>query len=141
MRDHVLDSLTGRLEVLTRIKVIGMFGKILPDIARHGETNVGVNVDLADGQLSSFAKLIFRNTDRIGHVAAILVDHLDKFLRNRRGAVKNDRKSGQTLDALLEDIKAERRRNENAVSVARALRSLKLVSAVRGADSNGQRVA
>ena len=53
MSDHVLDSLTSGLQILAGIEVIGMLGKVLTDVAGHCQTNIGVDVDLADGQLCS----------------------------------------------------------------------------------------
>ena len=62
------------------------------------------------------------------------------FGHDRRGAVQHDREARDALLDLLEDVEAERRRHEHAVGVARALRGLELVGAVRGADRDGQRV-
>ena len=49
--DHVLDSLTSRLQVLTRIEVIRMLVEVLADRSGDSQTNIGVDIDLADGQL------------------------------------------------------------------------------------------
>ena len=92
--DHVLDSLTRGLEILTRVEVIGMLGEILADVGGHGKADIGVDVDLADSKLGSFTELILGNADRIGHVSAVLVDHLDKFLRHGRRAMQDDREEG-----------------------------------------------
>ena len=54
--------------------------------------------------------------------------------------MQNDREARQALDALLEDIEAERRRNQDAVFVAGALCGGELVCAVGGADCDRQGV-
>ena len=140
MRNHVLDSLTSGLEVLAGIEVIGMLSKVLADGRGHCQTDIGVDIDLADSQLGRLAELILRDADGVGHVAAVLVDHLDELLRNGGRTVQNDREAGQTLDALFEYVEAERRRNEDALFVAGALRSSELVRAVGGADGDGEGV-
>ena len=55
--------------------------------------------------------------------------------------MENDREAGQTLGDLFEDVEAQGRRNEDALLVAGALGSRELVSAVAGADGDGQGVA
>ena len=135
--DHVLDSLTGGLQVLARIEVIGMLVEVLTDVAGHCQTDIGVDIDLADSQLSSLTQLILGDADGIGHVAAVGIDHLHEFLGNGRGAVQNDGEAGQTLDALLQNVETQGGRNQNAVGIPGALRGLELVSAVAGADGDG----
>ena len=51
--DHVLDSLTSRLQVLTRIEVIRMLVEVLADRSGDSQTNIGVDIDLADGDLAA----------------------------------------------------------------------------------------
>ena len=94
----------------------------------------------ADGQLSGMAQLLFRHADGVGHVAAVLVDHLHILLGHGGRAVQDDREARQTAGDLFEDVEAEGRRNENAVGIAGALLRLELISAVAGADGDGQRV-
>ena len=77
MSNHVFDCLACRFEILARVKVIGMLSKVLADIARHSKADIGVDIDLADSELCSFTKLIFRNADSIGHMTAVGIDHLD----------------------------------------------------------------
>ena len=141
MRDHILYCLTCRFEILARVEMIGMLGKILADVAGHGEADIRVNVDLAHCKLGSFTQLIFGNADSVRHIAAIGIDHLDKLLRNGGRTVQNDRESGQTLDALLQYVETKRRRNQNAVCVARALCGSELIGTVRGTDRDSQRIA
>jgi hypothetical protein len=55
--------------------------------------------------------------------------------------VENDRETGKSLDALLENVKSERRRYKDAVSISCALSCRELVGAVACSDSDGQGVA
>ena len=50
-------------------------------------------------------------------------------------------KPGRRLDDLFQNVEAQRRGNQNALFIAGALLGLELVSAVAGADGDGQRVA
>ena len=90
--------------------------------------------------LGGHAQLVFRNAHGVGHLAAVLVDDLHKFLRHGGSAVQHDGEAGQALGYLVQDVKAQRRRHEDALLVAGALCSGELISAVAGADGNGQRV-
>ena len=80
--NHILNCLTCRFEILTGIEVIRMLCKVLTDDSCHCETDVGVDVDLADCELCCLSELIFGDTDCIRHISAVLVDHLYEFLRN-----------------------------------------------------------
>ncbi len=134
MSNHILNGLTSGLQVLAGIEMIRMLCEVLTDVTGHGKTDIGVDIDLTYGKLSCLTKLLFRNTYGIRHVAAVLVNHLNEFLRNGAGTVKNDRETGQSLDALFENVETERRGNKDAVCISRALRSGELVCAVRGSD-------
>ena len=79
----------------------------LTDGTGHGKTQVGVDVDLADGKLRGLAQLLFGNAHGIRHVAAVLVDHLHVVLRNGRGTVQNDGEVGKTLLDFLEDVETQ----------------------------------
>ena len=83
----------------------------LTDGARHGQAQVGVNVDLADGQLCGLPQLILRYADGVGHFAAMLVNHLDILLRDRRRTVQHNGEAGKALGYLLQNVKAQRRRH------------------------------
>ena len=61
MLDEGLDVGAGGLEVLARVEVIRMLVEVGADRAGHGQTQVGVDVDLADSHRSSLAQHIFRN--------------------------------------------------------------------------------
>ena len=93
----------------------------------------------ADGQ-RSVTQLFLRNADCIRHLAAELVDLVNKLTRYGRGTVQYDREARQTLGNFLEYVETQRRRNQNALLVAGALIRGELVSAVRGADCDSQRV-
>ena len=121
--------------------MLRMLREVLTDVAGHSQTDIGVDIDLADRELCSVAQLILRNADRVGHVAAIGVDHLYEFLGNGRRTVQNDRESGQSLGDFFQNVEAQGRRNKDAVRVACALLRSELVSAVGSTDGDGQRVA
>ena len=87
MLDEGLDVGAGGLEVLARVEVIRMLVEVGADRAGHGQTQVGIDVDLADGQLSGMAQLLFRHADGVGHVAAVLVNHLHILLGHGGRAV------------------------------------------------------
>ena len=141
VRNHILDRLTGGLEILTRIEMIRMLHKVLADVGRHGQADIRVDIDLADSELRSLTQLVFRDTDSIRHVAAVLIDHLYELLRNGRRSVKNDREARQSLDALFQNVETQRRRYEDAFLVSCALSRCELVSAMRSTDSDSKRVA
>ena len=139
---HLLHALAGRGEVLARIEVTRILSEVLADRSRHRETRVGVDVDLANRALRGLAELFLGNADGVGKLAAELVDRVDVLLRNRAGAVEDDREAGELLLNGLEDVERERRRDELArLLVARALLGLELVGAVRGADGDREGVA
>ena len=117
----VMDELTAVGQVLTRVEVIRMLSHVLTDAGSQAETEVGVDVDLADRQGSCFTELIFGDTDSISQVAAVGVDDLNVFRYDGRCAVEYDREARQAFGNVFEDVEAERRRYENAVSVAGAL--------------------
>ena len=107
--DKLLDVFPRGAEVLSRVKLCRVLGKILADRAGHGQTQVRVNIDLAHGQARCLTQLILRHTDRTGHGTAELVDHLYVFLRHGRRAVQHDRETGQPLGDFLKNIETELR--------------------------------
>ena len=50
--NHVLDSLTSGLQVLTRIEIAGVFYEVLADGSGHSQTQVGVDIDLANAEFA-----------------------------------------------------------------------------------------
>ena len=95
---------------------------MLTDAGSQAETEVGVDVDLADSHGSCFAELVFRDADSVSQVAAVLVDDLDVFRYDRRCAVEDDREARQAFLKTSEDVRREVGRYEDAV--ARAQRAL-----------------
>ena len=142
MSDHSLDGSAAGSEILTRIEVIGMLSKVLTNARGECEAEVGVDVDLADGASGGLTELLLGNTDGIGHLSAVLVDHINKLLGNAGGAVKNYGEAGQTLSNLVENVETERRRHELAgLGIAGALLCSELISAVARSDGDGKGVA
>ena len=113
-----------------------MIVEVLTDRTCHSQTQVRVDVDLADSHGSSLTELFFRNAYSIRHIAAVFIDHLDVFLRNAGGTVENDREARQTLGNFFQDIETERRRYEDAFLITCALFRFELVSTVAGTDSD-----
>ena len=59
--NHVLDSLTSGLQVLTRIEIAGVFYEVLADGSGHSQTQVGIDIDLANAEFAGAQQHIFRN--------------------------------------------------------------------------------
>ena len=76
---------------------------------------------LQTDSFGGLAQLLLGDADGVGHLAAVLVDHLHVLLRDGGGAVQHDGEAGQTLGDLLQNVEAQGRGNENAVCVAGAL--------------------
>ena len=104
---------------------------MLANCRSHGKTQIGVNIDLANGHGGSLAQLILRHTDGAGHIAAVLVNFLHKLLRNRGRTVQHNGETRQALGDLLQHVKAQLRLGAG----------LELVCTVAGTDGNGQGVA
>lgn len=109
MLDNSLDIRAAIAQILTGIEMIRMLHKMLADASRHAKTKVGIDIDLADRASCRFTKLIFRNADCVNQLAAVLVDDLDIFLRNRRRAVQNDREARKSLRDFIKNIKTKSR--------------------------------
>ena len=129
--DEFFDRRARVAEVLAGIEMVGVFRKVLADRRRASHAQVGVDVDLANRHRSRLAEHLFGYADRIGHLAAELVDDRDPVLRHGGCAVQNDGESGQALAYLLEDIKAQ----------LRLLTGFEFIRAVAGADGDGEGVA
>ncbi len=138
--DHVLDGGAAGTEVVAGVKCAGLLAEGAANGGGHGHADVGVDVDLADGQRGGLAELLLGNADGVGHLSAVLVDLGDELLGNRRSTVENDGEAGEAATDLLENVKAERRGHQNALFVAGALRGGELVGAVGGADGDGEGV-
>ncbi len=136
-----LDVGAGGRQILARVEVVRVLREILADGAGHGKPKVGVDVDLAHRQRGGLAKLLLGDAHRVGHLAAVFVDHLHELLGHGGRAVEHDGEAGKTAGDLLQDVKPQGRRHENALLVAGTLGGGELVSAVAGADGDGQGVA
>ena len=73
---ELLHLVAGRTEVFARVELGRLLCKHLADGSRHGETGIGVNINLADSGLGSLAEFLLRNTDGSLEVSAVLVDHV-----------------------------------------------------------------
>ena len=140
MLDEFADVVASRRDVLARIEVLGMLLEVLADARRHGEAQVGVDVDLADGRLRRFSQLILGNAYGVGEIAVVVVDDLDVLGNDGRGAVQHDGEARQALFDFREDVEAQFGRHEHAVGVLRALLGLELESAVARADGDREGV-
>ena len=129
--DDLFDGRAGVAEVLSGIEVIGVFEEMFTDRRGASDAEVGVDVDLADGHGSRFAEHFFGDADSVGHFAAVLVDDGDAVLRNGRSAVQDDRETGQAFADFFEDIEAQ----------LRFLAGFEFISAVAGADGDGEGIA
>ena len=128
--NDLLDVGAGGFQVLTGVEMIGMLVEVLTNGAGHGQAQVRVDVDLADGELSHMTQLLLRHANGARHRAAVSIDHLDVVLRDGRRAVQNDREARKLADNLFQDVEAQLRVGAR----------LELVSAMRGADGDGQGV-
>lgn len=79
-----LHLVAGRAEVFARVELTGLGGEHLADSGCHGQTAVGVDVDLANIHLGSLAELFLGDADGVGQFAAVFVDHVHIFLGNGR---------------------------------------------------------
>jgi hypothetical protein len=138
---QLLDVSTSGLQVLTRIEVRRILIEVLTDGTGHSQTQIGVDVDLAYSMSGSLTQLLLRDTNSIGHLAAVLVDHLYILLRNGRRTMEYDREAGQSLLNLFQNIETQRRRNQLTLLIASALCSGELVCTVGGTDSDSQGIA
>src|SRR5450830_128638 len=84
---HGLGSFAGGLEPFAGIELVGVLGQELAHGAGHGQANVGVDVDLAHAVLDGFLDLGDRHAVGFLHLAAVLVDDGQQFLRHRRRTV------------------------------------------------------
>ena len=138
--NHVLNLGTSNREVLSGVECAGLLAEYAADTCGHSKTDIGVDVDLTYCHGSCLTELLLGDTYCVRKSAAEGVDLLNELLRNGGSTVKNDWELGKTLSDLLENVKAERRRNENTLCVTSALLSGELVSSVGGTDRDSERV-
>lgn len=107
VRYHLLDLVTSDLEVAAGVKYGGLCGHYAADACGERETDIRVDIDLADCHLSSAAKQLLRNALSAVELTAASVDLVNELRNNGGCAVKNDREAGEALAYLLEDIEAQ----------------------------------
>ena len=121
MLDQLLNVRAGGLQILAGVELVGMLVEELTDCASHSQTKIGVNINLANGGTGGLTQLLLRNTNGVGHFAAVGINHLHVVLGYGGGAVKHDGEARQTLDYLVENVKTQGRGNQLALLVAGTL--------------------
>ena len=138
--NEFLDVGTAISNVLTRVKVFRMSHEVLTDTSRKSQTQVRVDVDFANCGFSSFAELVFRNTNSIIEFAAVSIDDFNVLRNNGRSTMENDRELRNLLLDFSENVETQFGRYENAFSIARALFRLELECTMGSTDSDSQRI-
>src|SRR3546814_5101444 len=69
-RSDFLGGLTGRLQVFARIELARIFGHEASNCARHGQADIGIDIDLANAELDGFLDFFDRHAIGFFHVAA-----------------------------------------------------------------------
>ena len=129
MRVELLHLVTGGTQVLAGVELTGLLVEDLANGCGHGQTGVGVDVDLADSALGSLAELLLGDTYSVGQFATVGVDDVNVLLRNGAGAVENDGEAGKLLLNLVEHVEGQRRGNQTTgLGVTGALLGLELGS-------------
>ena len=118
--------------------MIGMLREMLADHGGEGQAQIAVDIDLANRHGGRLAQLLLGDAHGVGQTAAVFVNNLHEFLGHGGSAVQHDGEAGQPLGNLGQDIEAQRRGNENALFIAGALSGGEFISAVAGADGDGQ---
>ena len=122
----------GGFEVVAGVKVALLGRQQFADGAGHREAVVGVDVDLADAVLDAFLDVFDGDAVGLGHFAAVLVDQVDQFFRDRRAAVHDHVAVRHAAVDLGDHVHAQ--------DLAGGL-LFELVGAVARADRDGERVA
>src|SRR3546814_1601752 len=73
-RSDFLGGLTGRLQVFARIELARIFGHEASNCARHGQADIGIDIDLANAELDGFLDFFDRHAIGFFHVAAEFAD-------------------------------------------------------------------
>ena len=128
MLDHVLDGHAGGLEVLAGIEVIRMLREVLdgcrPVMARRRSESMLI---LHTAMVAALRSMLLRDTHGVGHLAAVLVDHLHDIPgMNGGSAVQHDGEARQTLGNLFQNVETEGRGNQQALLVAGARAAVNL---------------
>ena len=129
MSNHILDSLTSRFQVLTRIEVARVFNQVLTDRSGHCQTQVGVDVDFANAEFASLQQHVFRYALSAVELAAVFVAFLNKGWDNGGSTMQNQRIARQQVGDFFQTSEVQLRF------------AFEFISAVAGADSDCQAVA
>ena len=130
MLNHTLNSNSAIAQILSGIEVSGVVVKVLSNSSSHSKSQVGIDIDLANSLCSSLAEHLFRDTDSIGHLAAVFVDHLNEFGNNGACTMENDGEAGKTSSNFIKNIETE----------LGLLAGLELVCAMACTDSDSKRI-
>ena len=76
---HVFNGFTSWLEVLPGIKIGRMCLQVLTDGSRHGEAQVGININFADTLFAGLEQHMFRNALGSLQIASELIAFGNKF--------------------------------------------------------------
>src|SRR5574338_456379 len=101
---HLLGGLAGGLQVFPRVELGGVLGEELADGSRHGQADVGVDVDLAHTELDALDDLLDGHAIGLLHVAAVLADDRQEILGDRGGAVDHQVGVGKTGVDLFDAV-------------------------------------
>ena len=129
MHDHLLHSLSGRLQIASRVEIRRILAECFTDGTCHSQTDIGVDIDLADSHRGSLAEHVFRDAFRTEDFAAIGIALFHKFRNDGRSAMEDDRVVWQELANLFQTFIVK-------IGVA-----FEFVCSVAGADRNSERVA
>ncbi len=128
MTHHVAQRRARFAQILPRVEVIGMLGKVLADHTGERQAQVRVDIDFAHCHGRRLAQHLLGHALGIAQLAAKLVDHLHILGHYRRSAMKHNGKTGKPAAHLFEDVKAQ-------FGLA-----LELISTVAGANGDGKGV-
>ena len=134
MAHEFLHGLAGGPEILAGIELLGLGHEHLADRSRHGQTQVGVDVDLGATHAAGHFDVGLGHTGGLfAEVATVLVDLLGEILGNRGGSVQHQRvvTHAGVEQGLLDGLEALE---------IEVLFALELVGAVAVADGDGQGV-
>ncbi len=105
--DGLLDGGTGIAKILTGIEMVGVSKQMLAQRSGESKTEIGIDIDLADGHGSCLTQHILRYTLGAGHIATVGVDGGYIGLIHGRSAVQHNGETGQAAGHFLQDIEAE----------------------------------
>lgn len=90
MLDHFFYCISGWFQVVSWVEVGRILVKGFSDGTGHGQSDIGVDIDLAYGHGGCFAEHIFRYAFGTKDFAAVLIAFFHKFRNDGGSAVEND---------------------------------------------------